>query len=134
MGVNKENMVLWVEGLRSGKYSQGRGSLRQVEADGVKHCCLGVACEVALASGGVELTVSTHRGCDSFDGECGVLPPVVRQWLGVEDPDPALFSPDDGIVHCLSANDTLGMTFEQIADGLERYYELSGGESADAGQ
>lgn len=33
----------WVEALRSGKYEQGRASLRS----GGKYCCLGVLCAVA---------------------------------------------------------------------------------------
>ena len=36
-GLNK-----WAEALKSGKYEQGRGWLR----DGSKYCCLGVLCEV----------------------------------------------------------------------------------------
>lgn len=36
----------WVAALRSGKYIQGRGRLACVDNGVVKHCCLGVGCEV----------------------------------------------------------------------------------------
>jgi hypothetical protein len=38
---------IWISALRSGKYQQGRGTLRT--PDSSHHCCLGVLCEV-LAS------------------------------------------------------------------------------------
>jgi hypothetical protein len=33
----------WIEALRSGRFKQGRGSLRDAHDN---HCCLGVACEL----------------------------------------------------------------------------------------
>lgn len=41
---NKERIKLWVEALRSGKYKQAKGRLRQGENS---YCCLGVACEIS---------------------------------------------------------------------------------------
>ena len=43
---NKELVKLWVEALRSGKYQQIKGVLRQPLANGYGHCCLGVLCEI----------------------------------------------------------------------------------------
>lgn len=37
----------WIDRLRSGKYHQGIGALRQSRGDIVTHCCLGVLCEMA---------------------------------------------------------------------------------------
>ncbi len=40
----------WLRALRSGKFIQGEGYLKVSDDDGViKHCCLGVACEIAGA-------------------------------------------------------------------------------------
>ena len=36
----------WIEALRSGKYEQAKGILRDVD-DNNKFCCLGVACEIS---------------------------------------------------------------------------------------
>lgn len=41
---------VWVDKLRSGKYEQNENHLKddKEDGDGVKHCCLGVLCEIAL--------------------------------------------------------------------------------------
>lgn len=41
----------WIDRLRSGKYLQGKGFLRQRELGAVKHCCLGILCEMAIEAG-----------------------------------------------------------------------------------
>ena len=43
--MNNELRNLWVEALRSGKYKQGKGRLR----DGDTYCCLGVLCDLVAA-------------------------------------------------------------------------------------
>ena len=44
----QENRKLWIAALRSGKYTQGKGSLCRRDDEGNEyHCCLGVLCEVA---------------------------------------------------------------------------------------
>lgn len=46
--MDPEIKAKWVEALRSGKYTQARGTLKkEVEGSGVSYCCLGVLCEVA---------------------------------------------------------------------------------------
>lgn len=44
----KQNiMKKWVKALRSGKYKQGYGTLKQYNGfEEVYHCCLGVLCEL----------------------------------------------------------------------------------------
>lgn len=40
--------TIWLEALRSGKYTQGKGRLKVVCQDGsAEHCCLGVLTEIA---------------------------------------------------------------------------------------
>jgi hypothetical protein len=73
----RQRRALWVKALRSGKYRQAQGRLR---TDG-GFCCLGVACEVAIADG-----VDVRRGGDvrafTYDGAETALPPSVAGWLG----------------------------------------------------
>lgn len=40
------NLMIWVVALRSGDFSQGKGSLKRKAGDGFNHCCLGIACEL----------------------------------------------------------------------------------------
>lgn len=79
---NKENIRKWVEALRSGKYKQTRKGLR----DAMGFCCLGVACEVAIANG-VPLVVGTPNRIDSvwwsYDETASSLPGKVSDWLGL---------------------------------------------------
>ena len=46
--MKKNIMTEWVSELRSGKYKQGYGLLKQIDDEEVilKHCCLGVLCEL----------------------------------------------------------------------------------------
>lgn len=48
--MNKEFVRKWIKALRSGEYEQGEKFLKQV-GDKTVHCCLGVACEVAVEQG-----------------------------------------------------------------------------------
>ena len=55
--MDKETKDKWVAGLRSGKYKQGRGMLKRNAVGGVKHCCLGVLCEIS----GLPITSAINR-------------------------------------------------------------------------
>lgn len=155
MTVNKENMQLWIEALESDKFQQCHGSLswRQHPDAPMRHCCLGVATEVAMAHG-VELervemvgsldygTFVNYRWRDSDSGsqvsETYVLPLPVRQWLGVDAGDPAVWwhpHPDmpegdndelsllDREHEALSVlNDDHDLTFAQIAKILRNNF------------
>lgn len=88
---NKDNMLIFLPELRSGKYKQTKGHL----ADESGYCCLGVACEVSIANG-VQLrkTLTDAYGGAIFDFRSGhydvsaySLPDVVMEWLGVPDYD-----------------------------------------------
>lgn len=112
---NRENIQKWVDALRSGEYAQGEGVLRSYND---KFCCLGVACEVARKEG-VPIRLRTSAGDPAHYGfEDTTLPDVVVRWLDVDDPNPMI----DGRVNAISANDTLNLTFAEIADRLEAYY------------
>ena len=50
--MNMEFIAKWTAALRSGKYQQGTNHLKYVDNEhNVRHCCLGVACELAIDSG-----------------------------------------------------------------------------------
>jgi hypothetical protein len=119
---DKTNMRLWVAALRSRVYEQGKEHLRK----GGKYCCLGVACEVALAAG-VRLTVKNTLGdATSYNGRLSYLPAEMTQWLGVEcDADGDVHVTPEECLTATSANDTLGWSFERIADELEKTYGLT---------
>lgn len=106
-GVDEDRMRLLVSGLKSGQYAQAKGVLTRVDEDGVVqgHCCLGVACEVAIANGltlhkqvateselesAVDLNESTIRdilddfgSCVAYEGHAGDMPRSVSGWYGL---------------------------------------------------
>lgn len=131
--VNKENMRLVVAALRSGRYLQGRGRLKQIFKYSISYCCMGVMCEVAMEHG-VVLDVTRHPlGNFSmfviFDGSAAFLRRNVLDWLGVGDNgelDRDLVIGMDGneTIAASYANDELKWDFEQIAASMEEYYKL----------
>lgn len=103
-----------VRRLRSGKYTQGRGVLRDASD---RFCCLGVACDIVVDAGSADWT--KKDGCYACGGvhTCG-LPPEVQDAFGFFSgtgrisweafPNRALFF----------LNDT-GTPFPEIADIIE---------------
>lgn len=107
---------LWLAALRSGEYSQGRNVLTHKVYGPVRHCCLGVLCEVAIKSG---VNVPAEWDGDikyygSKDGRGG-LPAEVRKWSGLDEYGtvPLL---DVQLTHL---NDVRRMSFNEIADIIE---------------
>lgn len=138
MIVNKENMRKWVEDLRTTDAGQATGVLREPQAAvgaPSKYCCLGRACEVAIASGDVDLSWDSrhgsyvsHPGGGSLSWDSSALPLVVRNWLGLDREDPLVAGGGCGGVErdvsAAQANDELHWPFARIADAIEEYYEL----------
>lgn len=133
--VNKKNMRLVVAALRSGKYPQGRGMLKQVTPDGTAlvYCCMGVMCEVAMEHGvAIETALVPINDAVSkvtFNGSTAYLRGNVLNWLGVGDngeTDRDLIVGKDGneTISAALANDELKWDFERIAASMEEYYEL----------
>jgi len=126
MSPNKENIQKWVSALRSGKYKQGKNFLKSGETGNLTYCCMGAACEVAKENNVAvkENQDKQHMGYYQFDGEDGYLP--LSQWLGLDSSNPAIENPsldkDEKYVSCSRANDILQMTFEEIADAIEKTY------------
>lgn len=99
----------WVAALRSGKYKQTIGNLRDTRG----FCCLGVACDIA----GLEAVPSADGSWFSYEDEGSILPDSAKEWLGVLEGDPR--SANDDVYSVL--NDEEELAFEQIADHFERY-------------
>jgi len=68
--MNKEVKQKWIEALRSGKYSQGEGVLRD-HAD--RFCCLGVLCDVMNPAGWGEMCL-TDTSVNGHDAEIEARP------------------------------------------------------------
>lgn len=123
---NKDNLRKWVADLRSGKFQQGKGTLKSKD----KFCCLGVACETAIANG-VPLTVKVREHDDAYVSEddeewSGALPPPVQEWLGIPGDDNITWDPGfpGEPDNAIGANDSYGWDFNQIADRLEKHFGL----------
>ena len=97
--LNKENVAKWAEALRSGKYEQGNGALR--DPDG-RYCCLGVACEVI----GRPLVPRPFIEDGSLTNDYS----AVRSWLGATAEEEGVF---------ISLNDRAHKSFSEIADYAE---------------
>lgn len=134
---NRRNMTEFAETLESGRYRQGRHTLRR---DDGTYCCLGVACDISQLGHWMKpepahnemnegWTYVTMNGFAS-----GTMPKAVIDWLGLEsendyhrDLDALPLSPSevndngDSYQYATSLNDT-GETFAQIAQRIRETY------------
>jgi hypothetical protein len=107
-----EIKAAWIAALRSGKYQQTTGRLR----DSNGFCCLGVLCDLA-ANTGVVGWGSDTLGNAAIDNEAHLLPISVMSWAGLIDRHPGrLADYNDGID---PANRSY--SFIEIADLIERH-------------
>lgn len=130
--VNVERLKLWTQALKSGQYNQTTSRLGVIQDGEASYCCLGIACEVAIANGldidrnvnlfGVE-GVDEGDGSIVYDNEPSVLPKAVQDWFGFRETNPMIHLPEDernmSLAEC---NDALNMSFEQIAKVVEDNY------------
>ncbi len=116
---NKENLRLWVKSLRETEEPQIQGHLGKEEGG---RCCLGVACDVAVANNVIPAPVVRNKGILHYGTreDWLELPAEVANWLGISK-NPRIGT---GLTATV-ANDDLGWTFGQIATLLEEKYELN---------
>jgi hypothetical protein len=144
--------ALWVRALRSGDYEQTTGRLTRVDDDGtMRHCCLGVLCELAVKHGVVKREDETGFGAINYravgnEGDRGAsyLPLAVQRWAGLSRTNPRSKEPlpeakrendgvdtDNGRVSVPTTatlgflNDELGYTFADIAGVVERDFGIA---------
>ena len=150
--MKKEIADIWVDALRSGKYSQTVGSLcfyddfpSSVDSpSSPTFCCLGVLCDLYIEAtrdacwtlGRTPSFSSIADHVQSFEAD--VLPPSVIGWSGVSNPHAVVsFDPDvEGDVVCdlvdhetgaayhslVTMNDA-GSSFAAIASAIEANWE-----------
>jgi len=141
--MNPEVKQLWLDALRSGKYTQGKSLLRPTEST---YCCLGVLCQIAEERGICEYIPSDeHEGftikypdvfqdgfCDGNVYEESELPWVVKQWAGLDNENPKVTlnerntkehlkgtMQDNTIITLAQLNDEHNYTFTELADIIE---------------
>lgn len=125
MSMNPKVKARWVKALRSGRYKQGKRSLRR-KVQGTrttdKFCCLGVLCDLA-----VQARVIPKAELDSLDGvygygkgedkNSGVLPQAVAEWAGLNSSSGVY-----GAGSLTTDNDALDRDFYQIAQIIEERF------------
>jgi len=123
----------WLIALRSGEYKQGKFSLKSVVNGEIRYCCLGVLCDIAVKEGVLNWkpdiatrSVSedpNHKYYELEDAYVAqLLPPKVKEWAHLESASPVISDPENSIYHDLaSANDSLNLSFNEIANEIEKY-------------
>ena len=126
--VRRNRVELLVKALESGDYEQTNGTLHRKMFGRDFYCCLGVACRVAQ-NNGADVTVEYDEDefRFRFDGEPAVLPESVRDWYGFPNENPHILVWDEdyeelGTYTATKANDSVGLSFEEIAKGFRRTY------------
>ena len=133
----KQNvMKKWVKALRSGKFKQGQGTLKQFNKQGqAQHCCLGVLCELynetmkknkkkTLPEKVFDNDRDFSYGYSRFGGKKEDLPKEVKDWSGISN-SMGEFTTDNPIhdqYNLADLNDT-GRKFKTIANIIEKNYE-----------
>lgn len=117
--MNKEYKEKWIAALRSGKYKQGKGVLRNSNNE---FCCLGVLCDIVLKDNpDIGSWKNTSDNCYYFstgivDYDYTYLPQVISDITGIN--RRGEFSENSAPL--TTYNDSYGITFNQIADIIER--------------
>jgi hypothetical protein len=113
----------WLAALRSGKYEQSTGRLR----DDKGYCCLGVLCDIYIKAQKNEDIKWFEGFTDNFlvdidgDREEVSLPDKVRSWAGLTT-DIGRFTSEDGKTNNLAHLNDNGYSFNQIADLIEKHF------------
>lgn len=123
-------MKKWVKALRSGKYKQGGGTLKQFNSNGIaQHCCLGVLCELyndemrknkkKILPEKVDYNSYYRDGYCRFDGHEGDLPKKVMKWAGLKTQYGGYSSHQNSLTDW---NDN-GHSFNKISNIIEKRWE-----------
>ena len=126
--MNPEIKAEWLKRLRSKDYKQTTGTLHDITNN--KYCCLGVLAEMGVEAGVCEKMETeyeyVHLGrvrINSYGGNrmTGWLPQEIIMWAGISSQDPFVHPfPAAETHHTLSYYNDTGMSFEDIADLIEK--------------
>lgn len=119
---------LWVEALRSGKYKQGKHSLKN---NNDKYCCLGVLCDVyaktqkkkGFSKNQVDIIGAYTFGDTEKEA---VLPENVKKWAQIGNKKIRISISNDQRIerfvqsHLIHMNDEENKTFDEIATFIEK--------------
>lgn len=115
----------WVDALRGNRYRQGRNALKQQKNGEIKHCCLGVLCELYQleASSPLDERELGPCGFTFMDGSSDFLPRPVMHWAGMGSNNGDFHDPvSDRGTNLVDLNDK-GMDFSKLADIIEIHKE-----------
>lgn len=128
-------MKKWVQALRSGKFKQGKSTLKQFNKKGEpRHCCLGVLCELynqdmkknhkkSLPVKNVKSFYDFEYGYAKFGNSSEILPNVVKKWAGMKSAEGSFTNEDSISDSLVDMNDT-GKTFKSISNTIEERWEI----------
>jgi len=103
----------WVAALRSGEYNQTQKELKNEDG----YCCLGVLCSISpWKNNFTRMIVSPY-------GKNVLLPAQVCKWAGVRSNVGKYKDKGDTLNRSLAARNDEGMSFNEIADLIEKYTE-----------
>lgn len=119
--MNPEIKKRWVAALRSGKYVQGKGRLKQRrDHEKSKYCCLGVLAEIAVQDGVIDPPRKREDGSYEYDGDAHTLGTKVQEWAGLCDANPIMCGVGKADYASLARLNDDGMSFTEIADVIEK--------------
>lgn len=141
--MKKEIMKKWIKALRSGKYKQGQGTLKQYNRKGeAQHCCLGVLCELynqemkknkkkTLPEKICNNNYDFDNGYTRFGNKTDDLPKEVMKWSGINNSLGTIKKEETwfGNYKVSSSSETLadlndsGRKFKTISNIIEKNYE-----------
>lgn len=116
--MNKRIKSRWLRALRSGKYRQNTGCLKDIDHEGNAYfCCLGVLCDLHSKS-----TKTPWGRGDTYLSLRGVLPSEVVDWAELSGNNPynphVVYQERDSSL--MNLNDENALSFEQIANVIEK--------------
>ena len=114
--MKKDIAMEWVKALRSGRFKQGDGYLRNETERGFDYCCLGVLCEITKSNTGGQWNDSMFEVSGNIG--IGVLPSNVLAQFGMKTCDGAT-----GQNTTLATKNDDGWSFLEIADFIEKNYK-----------
>jgi len=110
--MNKDVKAQWVKALRSGKYKQTKGVLKNMQG----FCCLGVLCDLYDSTKWEE-----KRNSEAYDflDETEMPPKIVSQWAGLDAAQTA--EPSNKTLYDLN-DENDGPNFVEMADIIEKQF------------
>jgi len=120
--MNKEIKAKWIEALKSGKYKQTKGTLKNEQG----YCCLGVLCAIYKEETGKgefeDLRGNKNNKAFKVGDiiEEGVPPRPVVKWAGMKEANPNINQ--GGIYRPLAVINDQGSTFLELAEIIEVHF------------